>query len=96
MHYVYLLHCGDGSLYTGYTTDVRRRVAEHRAGEGAKYTRGRGPLTLRRVEAYRSRSTAQSREYEIKQRSRSAKTRLVPDQNDRIALGGLFVGDAVQ
>ncbi|WP_071933149.1 GIY-YIG nuclease family protein [Halodesulfurarchaeum formicicum] len=96
MHYVYLLHCGDGSLYTGYTTDVRRRVAEHRAGEGAKYTRGRGPLTLRRVEAYRSRSAAQSREYEIKQLSRPAKTRLVPDLDDRIALGGLFVGEAVQ
>ncbi|APE95719.1 putative endonuclease containing a URI domain protein [Halodesulfurarchaeum formicicum] len=53
-------------------------------------------MTLRRVEAYRSRSAAQSREYEIKQLSRPAKTRLVPDLDDRIALGGLFVGEAVQ
>ena len=45
-YYVYLLRCGDGSLYTGYTTDVARRLRQHREGRGAKYTRGRGPLTL--------------------------------------------------
>ena len=44
--FVYILRCGDGTLYTGIATDTERRLAEHRAGLGAKYTRGRGPLTL--------------------------------------------------
>jgi putative endonuclease len=76
-HYVYVLRCGDDSLYTGYTTDVERRLAEHRRGDGAKYTRGRGPLALVHVEAYGSRSAAMSREYEIKALSRARKERLV-------------------
>jgi len=74
---VYVLECADGSLYTGYTTDVERRVAEHDAGEGAKYTRGRTPVELRHVERFDSRSAALSREHEIKSLSRSEKERLV-------------------
>ncbi|MFA1609562.1 GIY-YIG nuclease family protein [Halobellus rubicundus] len=76
-HYVYVLSCADGSLYTGYTTDVERRVAEHDAGEGAKYTRGRTPVELAHVESFDSKSAAMSREYEIKQLSRADKERLV-------------------
>jgi putative endonuclease len=76
-HYVYVLRCADDSLYTGYTTDVARRVEEHDAGEGAKYTRGRTPVELVHTEAYESKSTAMSREYEIKQLSRPQKERLV-------------------
>ncbi|APX97630.1 GIY-YIG nuclease family protein [Natronorubrum daqingense] len=76
-HVVYVLECADGSLYTGYTTDLERRVAEHDNGEGAKYTRGRTPVELRYHERYASRSAAMSREYEIKQLSRSRKERLV-------------------
>ncbi|QDX40139.1 GIY-YIG nuclease family protein [Salarchaeum sp. JOR-1] len=76
-HYVYVLECADGTYYTGYTTDVERRVAEHDAGDGAKYTRGRTPVTLRHVEEYDTRSGAMSREYEIKQLSRRQKERLV-------------------
>ncbi|MFC7071424.1 GIY-YIG nuclease family protein [Halobaculum lipolyticum] len=76
-HYVYLLSCADGSLYTGYTTDVARRVAEHDAGDGAKYTRGRTPVELVHVEAFDSKSAAMSREYAIKQRSRAGKERLL-------------------
>ncbi len=76
-HAVYVLECGDGSLYTGYTTDVTRRVAEHRAGEGAKYTRGRTPLRLVHVERFESRSAALSREAAIKALSRDAKAALV-------------------
>lgn len=87
MHYVYLIECGDGTIYTGYTSDVVRRITEHQNGTGAKYTRNRGPFTLRRVERFRSRSAAQSREYEIKQLSRSEKLRLVPEDSDRIAIG---------
>jgi putative endonuclease len=76
-HYIYVLACADGSLYTGYTTDVERRVAEHNAGEGAKYTRGRTPVEVVHVEAFDTRSAAMSREYEIKQLSRAEKERLV-------------------
>jgi putative endonuclease len=75
-HCVYVLECGDGTYYTGYTTDLERRVAEHEAGEGAKYTRGRGPLTVRHVERYRSRSAAMTREHEIKALRRSEKEAL--------------------
>ncbi|MFB6095973.1 MAG: GIY-YIG nuclease family protein [Haloferacaceae archaeon] len=79
MHHVYVLECADGSLYTGYTTDVDRRVAEHDAGEGAKYTRGRTPVTLRHVEHYESKSAAMAREYEIKQLTREQKESLIED-----------------
>ena len=76
-HYVYVIECADGSFYTGYTTDVERRVAEHDAGTGAKYTRGRTPVELRHTESFDTRSAAMSREHEIKGFSRSEKERLV-------------------
>ena len=76
-HAVYVLECGDGSLYTGYTTDLERRLREHERGDGAKYTRGRTPLEVVHVERYDSRSAAMSREYEIKQLSRAEKKQLV-------------------
>ncbi|MFC7134646.1 MULTISPECIES: GIY-YIG nuclease family protein [Salinibaculum] len=78
-HYVYVLRCADDTLYTGYTTDVDRRVAEHDSGEGAKYTRGRTPVELVHVESFASRSAAMSREHEIKQLSRSGKESLVSE-----------------
>jgi putative endonuclease len=76
-HHVYVLECSDGSLYTGYTTDVERRVAEHDAGEGAKYTRGRTPVELVHVERFETRSAAMRREHEVKALSRAEKERLV-------------------
>jgi putative endonuclease len=76
-HFVYMIECADGSFYTGYTTDVARRVAEHDAGEGAKYTRGRTPVELVYKEPFDSRSAAMSREYEIKRFSRARKERLI-------------------
>jgi len=78
-HYVYVIECADGTLYTGYTTDVERRVAEHDAGEGAKYTRGRTPVELVHVESFDSRSAAMSREHEVKALSRGEKERLIGD-----------------
>jgi putative endonuclease len=75
-HWVYVVECADGTYYTGYTTDVERRVAEHDAGEGAKYTRGRTPVELVHAEAHGSRSAALSREYEVKQLSRDEKAAL--------------------
>jgi len=85
-HYVYIVECSDGSLYTGYTTDVSRRVAEHNAGDGAKYTAGRTPVTLRYVEYRETRSEAQSREYEIKSLSRTEKESLVSPADDRVTV----------
>jgi len=79
-HYVYIVQCSDGSFYTGYTTDVQRRVAEHNDGEGAKYTRGRRPVTLVHVESFDDRSSAMQREYAIKQWGRSRKERLVESE----------------
>lgn len=76
-HFVYVLRCADDTLYTGYTTDPERRVREHDAGEGAKYTRGRTPVELVHLERFASRSVAQSREYAIKQLSRAEKDSLV-------------------
>lgn len=77
MHHVYVIECDDGTLYTGYTTDVERRVDEHDRGEGAKYTRGRTPVTLKHTESFESRSDAMSREHEIKSMSRSEKENLI-------------------
>ena len=76
-HFVYVLRCADDTLYTGYTTDVERRVAEHDRGEGAKYTRGRAPVELVHVESFETQSAAMRRENEIKQFSRSRKESLV-------------------
>jgi len=77
VHWVYVIECADDSFYTGYTTDVERRVREHDRGEGAKYTRGRTPVELVHRERFDSKSAAMSREYEIKQLSRAKKERLV-------------------
>ena len=87
-HRVYILECSDdrGSFYIGYTTDLARRLAEHNAGDGAKYTRGRTPVTVRYVEYWPSKSAAMSREWELKQRSRAEKERLVPDSEQRVAV----------
>jgi putative endonuclease len=75
-HYTYMVRCADGSLYTGYATDVARRVAEHNgeAGHtGSKYTRARRPVVLVYQEAHASRSEAQKREAAIKQLTRLQK-----------------------
>lgn len=75
-HYVYVVKCSDDTLYTGYTTDVDRRVEEHNSGEGAKYTRGRTPVEVVHVEEFGERGEAMSREAEIKSLSREEKERL--------------------
>lgn len=77
MYWVYIIRCGDGSLYTGITTDVRRRLAEHRSGTGAKYTRGRGHLRIAFRERFKTRSKAQKREAEIKSWTRKEKLALI-------------------
>lgn len=74
---LYILRCGDGSLYTGITTDVPKRLEAHRSGKGAKYTRGRAPLELVYSEECGSHSAALKRELEIKALSREEKLKLI-------------------
>jgi len=74
---VYLLRCGDGTLYAGVTNDLDKRLAAHQAGQGAKYTRGRGPLEIVHVERKRSRSSALRREAALKRLDRRAKLALL-------------------
>ncbi|HEU4699406.1 MAG TPA: TIGR02453 family protein [Gemmatimonadales bacterium] len=75
--FVYMLRCGDGSLYTGVTNDLERRVAAHASGRGAAYTRGRGPFTVAHLEPAPDRSTALRRELEIKKMTRTGKEALM-------------------
>ena len=75
--YVYILRCGDNTLYTGITDDVPRRLAAHRAGKGAKYTRGRGPLELVYQERVPDKSAALRREAAIKRLKRAEKEKLI-------------------
>jgi putative endonuclease len=74
---LYILRCGDGSLYTGITTDVEKRLEAHRSGKGAKYTRGRTPLELVYSEECGDHSAALKRELEIKNLSREEKLKLI-------------------
>jgi len=74
---VYILRCGDGSLYTGITTDVEKRLSVHRSGKGAKYTRGRGPLEVVYTEECTDHSAALKREFAIKALSREEKEKLL-------------------
>ena len=74
---VYILRCADGTLYTGITNDLSRRIAEHESGQGAKYTKGRGPFQLVFEEVFPNRGLASKRENKIKALDRKAKLLLV-------------------
>lgn len=77
MWYVYLLRCADDTLYTGCTTDPRRRLEQHNAGRGAKYTRARRPVCLVYVEQAEDHSQALRREAALKRLSRKEKLALI-------------------
>ena len=77
--FVYMLRCGDGSLYTGCTDDVQRRLAVHRSGKGAKYTRSRLPLELAYWEEVPDRPAALRREAASKRLKRQEKLRLIEE-----------------
>lgn len=76
-YFLYILRCGDGTLYTGIAADVDKRLAVHQSGKGAKYTRGRGPLTVVYREACADRSAALRRELAVKALSREEKLALI-------------------
>jgi len=75
-HYVYLVQCADGTLYTGYAKDVQQRVAGHNTGKGARYTRTRLPVTLLASWHFPTQSAALKREYQIKKLTRQQKLAL--------------------
>jgi putative endonuclease len=77
MWYVYIVECSDGSLYTGITTDVNKRLETHNKGLGAKYTRARLPVVLRASFDGFDKSTAAKEEYRIKQLTRKQKLELI-------------------
>lgn len=77
MFYVYILRCSDDTLYTGYTVDIDNRIKVHNKGLGAKYTRGRIPVTLVYKEICKSKSEAMKREIAIKKLSRKEKLDLI-------------------
>jgi len=79
MHYIYLVRCSDDSLYCGWTTDLKRRIDAHNGHipGGAKYTRGRRPVTLVYAESFHQKQEAQRREYAIKLMTKTKKLRLI-------------------
>lgn len=74
--FVYLLQCVDGTLYCGATNNLEKRIATHNAGKGARYTRGRIPVTLIKSWSFDSKSEALQFEYKVKQLSREEKLKL--------------------
>lgn len=77
--YCYMVECEDGTFYTGWTTDVERRVSEHNAGRGARYTKYRRPVELVYVEELPDRSAAMSREHQLKKLSHHKKALLTQE-----------------
>ena len=81
---VYILECGDGTLYTGITDDLKRRLKAHAEGKGAKYTRGRGPLELVYTEECGTHSDALQREISVKRLNRLEKMKLIANNKPGI------------
>ena len=80
MNYTYIVRCCDNTLYTGWTTDLDRRMEAHNSGKGAKYTRSRRPVELIYAERFDTKQEAMRREWEIKQLSREEKLSLAGKQ----------------
>ena len=77
MNYAYILHCADGTLYTGWTNDLERRLKAHNGGTGGKYTRARRPVELVYAETLPDKAAAMRREWEIKQLTHQQKEKLL-------------------
>ncbi len=82
MNYTYMLRCKDGSLYTGWTNDLKKRLKNHNSGKGASYTASRLPCYLAYFERYDTKEEAMKREYRIKQLSRKEKEKLIAGLSD--------------
>lgn len=81
--HAYIVRCADGTLYTGYARDLARRIAQHNAGRGARYTRGRLPVRLVHAEAFETRGEAMRRECQIKRLTRERKLALIGPEGMR-------------
>ena len=77
MNYTYILECCDGSYYTGWTNNLEKRIADHNAGRGAKYTKSHLPVKLVYFETFDVKEEAMRREYQIKQMTRKQKEKLI-------------------
>lgn len=86
MNYTYIVKCNDGTLYTGWTNDLTKRMEAHNSGTGAKYTKSRLPVRLVYYEEYMTKKEAMSREYSIKRLSRQEKLTLIADFTDKSQL----------
>ena len=84
MYYIYILKCKDGTYYTGYTNNIEKRVSIHNDKKGAKYTRGRTPVTLVYEESFETKTEALKREYMIKQMSRAEKEALIHSKAEEL------------
>ena len=84
MNYTYILECADNTLYCGWTNDIEKRLADHNAGKGAKYTKPRLPVKLLYFETFDTKEEAMSREWHIKQLSREQKLALINGVDKRI------------
>ena len=81
--YMYVVECCDGTYYTGYTTDVKKRIAVHNSGKGAKYTRARLPVKLIYVEGFDSKEEAMSAEALLKRKKRPQKEIFLSDNQEK-------------
>lgn len=81
MNYTYIVECQDGTLYTGWTNHLEKRIKAHNEGKGAKYTKSRRPVRLVYYEEYKTKQAAMRREYAIKQLSRMEKLKLIDSGN---------------
>lgn len=86
MNYTYMLECADGTLYTGWTNDLQKRVKMHNSGKGAKYTRSRLPVKLVYAEPHEEKSEAMRREQQIKLLSRKQKLALIQNNENALSI----------
>lgn len=80
--YTYILRCSDDTLYTGWTTDIQKRLNAHNSGKGARYTRPRRPVSLVYYEVFQTREEAMQREWKIKHLTRQEKLKLISLSSD--------------
>ena len=85
MNYTYIVECKDGSLYTGWTNHLEKRIQAHNEGNGAKYTKSRRPVKLVYFEEYGTKEEAMKREYAIKQLTKKRKDQLIARQKEQRA-----------
>lgn len=84
-HIFYVLECADQTLYAGYTTDLERRVSQHNAGKGAKYTRARTPVKCVYYETFETKTEAMQKEYAFKQLKRKEKLKIIGSETNEIS-----------